>query len=47
MSEDQHIFLGLGSNIENRYNNLQLGLKCLNDHPHIWIVKESYIYDVC
>ena len=38
------IFLGLGSNIENRYNNLQLGLKCLNDHPHIWITNESYIY---
>ena len=37
-------FLGLGSNIENRYNNLQLGLKCLNDHPHIWIINESYIY---
>ena len=38
-------FLGLGSNIGERYNNLQLSIKYLNDHPHIWILNKSYIYE--
>ena len=40
-----NIFLALGSNIENRYENLQLGIKYLKEHPHIWIINESYVYE--
>ena len=37
-------FLGLGSNIEDRYYNLQKGIKYLTEHPHIWIINKSYVY---
>ena len=40
-----NVFLGLGSNISKRYDNLQLGIKYLNDHPHIWLINKSYIYE--
>ena len=44
MSEEQQIFLGLGSNVGDRYQNLKKGIHQLNEHPHIWVIKQSYIY---
>ena len=44
MSEEQQIFLGLGSNKGDRYQNLKKGIHELNDHPHIWVTDQSYIY---
>ena len=44
MSEDQHIFLGLGSNVGNRYQNLKFGVDMLNAHPHIWVTEKSHVY---
>ena len=44
MSEDQHIFLGLGSNVGNRYQNLKFGIDMLNAHPHIWVTEKSHVY---
>ena len=44
MAEDLRIFLGLGSNIDDRYQNLMNGIQQLNDHAHIWVIDESYIY---
>jgi len=44
MSEDQRIFLALGSNLGDRYQNLKNGISMLNDHPHIWVTEKSYIY---
>ena len=44
MSEEQQIFLGLGSNMGDRYQNLKKGINQLNDHPHIWVIDQSYIY---
>ena len=44
MSEEQQIFLGLGSNIGNRYQNLKKGIHHLNNHPHIWVTAQSHVY---
>ena len=44
MSEEQHIFLGLGSNVGDRYNNMKKGIHLLNDHPHIWVIKQFHVY---
>ncbi len=44
MSEDQRIFLGLGSNMGNRYQNLKNGIIMLNQHPHIWVTDKSHVY---
>ena len=44
MSEEQQIFLGLGSNKGDRYQNLKKGIHQLNNHPHIWVTDQSYIY---
>ena len=44
MSEEQQIFLGLGSNIGDRYQNLKHGIHQLNSHPHIWVIEQSHIY---
>ena len=44
MSEDQHIFLGLGSNVGDRYQNLKFGIDMLNAHPHIWVMEKSHVY---
>ena len=44
MSEEHYIYLGLGSNIDDRYINLKKGIKLLNDHPHIWVLDQSHIY---
>ena len=44
MSEEQKIFLGLGSNKGDRYKNLKKGIDLLNNHPHIWVTDQSYIY---
>ena len=44
MSDEQHIFLGLGSNKGDRYQNLKKGIHQLNNHPHIWVTYQSHIY---
>ena len=44
MAEDMRIFLGLGSNIDDRYQNLMNGIQQLNDHAHIWVIEESHVY---
>ena len=44
MAEEQYIYLGLGSNMDDRYQNLKKGIKFLNDHPHIWITDQSHVY---
>ena len=44
MAEDLRIFLGLGSNIEDRYQNLKKGIQLLNDHAHIWVIDKSHVY---
>ena len=38
-------FLGLGSNIGDKYANLMFALDELSKHPHIWIRKKSFIYE--
>ena len=45
MSDDLRIFLGLGSNIDDRYQYLKQGIKLLKDHAHIWVIDQSYIYE--
>ena len=44
MSDEQHIFLGLGSNMGDRHQNLIKGIYQLNNHPHIWVTYQSHIY---
>ena len=44
MAEDMRIFLGIGSNIDSRYQNLMNGIQQLNDHAHIWVIDESHVY---
>jgi len=44
MSEEQRIFLGLGSNMGNRYQNLKNGIIMLHEHPHIWVTDKSHVY---
>ena len=44
MAEEQQIYIGLGSNMDDRYQNLKNGIKFLNDHPHIWITDQSHVY---
>ena len=44
MAEDMRIFLGLGSNLNDRYQNLMNGIQQLNDHAHIWVIDESNVY---
>ena len=43
MSEE-HVFLSLGSNMGDRYQNLIFGIGMLNDHPHIWVTERSHVY---
>ena len=38
------IFLALGSNIEDRFKNIDKGLELINAHPHMWILNKSNIY---
>ena len=45
MPENNQIFLGLGSNVGDRYSYLKKGIYLINNHPHIWIINESYIYE--
>ena len=45
MSYENSIFLGFGSNIEDRYDNIKQGVLLLNEHPHIWVIKISHIYE--
>ena len=44
MADEHYIYLGLGSNIDDRYQNLKKGIKFLNDHPHIWVTDQSHVY---
>ena len=44
MAEEQYIYLGLGSNMHDRYQNLKKGIKLLNKHPHIWVTDQSHVY---
>ena len=44
MPDNSRIFLGLGSNMGNRYQNLKKGIHLLNNHPHIWVIDQSHIY---
>ena len=44
MADDMRIFLGLGSNIDDRYQNLMNGIQQLNHHAHIWVIDESHVY---
>ncbi len=44
LSKEQQIFLGLGSNMGDRYQNLKKGIHQLNDHPHIWVSVHSHVY---
>ena len=44
MPDDSRIFLGMGSNMDDRYENLKQGIKLLNEHAHIWIVGSSHVY---
>ena len=45
MSEQNRTFLALGSNLDDRLLNLKNGIIMLNNHPHIWVLKTSYIYE--
>ena len=44
MPDNSRIFLGLGSNMGDRYQNLKKGIGLLNNHPHIWVTDQSYVY---
>ena len=44
MAEDLRIFLGIGSNIDDRYQHMKLGIQLLNNHAHIWVINQSHIY---
>jgi len=44
MPDDSRIFLGLGSNMGDRYQNLKKGIDLLNNHPHIWVIHQSHVY---
>ena len=44
MAEELRIFLGIGSNISDRYQNLKKGIYLLNEHPHIWVINQSHVY---
>jgi len=44
MPDDSRIFLGLGSNMGDRYQNLKKGIDLLNNHPHIWVINQSHVY---
>jgi len=44
MPDDSRIFLGLGSNMGDRYQNLKKGIDLLNNHPHIWVIDQSHVY---
>ena len=44
MPDDLRIFCGIGSNIDDRYQNLNNGIEQLNEHAHIWVINTSYVY---
>ena len=44
MSDEQQIFLGLGSNLNDKYKNLKNGIMLLKKHPHIWVTDQSHVY---
>ena len=44
MPDNCRIFLGLGSNMGDRYQNIKKGIHLLNNHPHIWVIDQSHVY---
>ena len=44
MPDNSRIFLGLGSNMGDRYQNLKKEIGLLNNHPHIWVIDQSHVY---
>ena len=42
--DNEEIYIGLGSNIEDRYLNMEKGINLINSHPHIWVTKKSKVY---
>ena len=44
MADDMRIFMGLGCNIGDRYQNLKKGIQLLNKHAHIWVIDKSHVY---
>ena len=44
MAEELRIFLGLGSNIDDRYQNLIKGIQLINEQAHIWVIAQSHVY---
>ena len=44
MIDDERNFLGLGTNLGNKYLNINQCKDAINAHPHIWIISQSNIY---
>ena len=44
MSDQEKIFLSIGSNIHDKYENMKKCLNILDNHPHIWLIHKSHIY---
>ena len=44
MPEEERTFLGLGSNMGDRYQNLKDGIQLIENHPHIWTIEKSHVY---
>ena len=45
MHDFQYVYLGLGTNIGDKYNNLVATIKRIDQHPHIWVTNSSFIYE--
>ena len=45
MHDYQYVYLGLGTNMGDKYNNLVESIKQLGIHPHIWVTNSSFIYE--
>ena len=44
MHEEMRIFLGIGSNVGDRYSYMKQAIQQLDGHPHIWVVDRSHVY---
>ncbi len=44
MPEETRIFLGIGSNMGDRYSYMKEAIHLLDEHPHIWVVDRSHVY---
>ena len=45
MHDYQYVYLGLGTNMGDKYNNLVESIKQVDIHPHIWVTNSSFIYE--